>query len=53
MSDQIAVSRSDVQRAQLVVQLNNSLGRNTDPAIRKIAAAAPADQNGSSSTNGR
>ena len=56
MSEQISVSRSDVARAQLVVRLNKSLGRSTDPAIEKIAAAAPAtgpEQAGSAHTNGR
>ena len=49
MSKQIAVSRSEVARAQLVVRLNESLGRATPAAIQKIAAASPA---GSAEDNG-
>lgn len=56
MSEQISVSRADVARAQLVVRLNKSLGRATDPAIAKIAAAPPAgsaDENGNGQHAGR
>lgn len=52
MSEQISLSRSDVARAQLVVKLNRSLGRDTEPAIRKIADAG-AESSGDAHTNGQ
>lgn len=56
MSKVVPVTRADVARAQLVIRLNESLGRPTPPAIRKIAEAPPAggaEENGSSSTSSR
>jgi hypothetical protein len=54
----VSVTRADVARAQLVMKLNDSLGRTTSPGIQKIAAAHSASsgqalgENGDSRPNG-
>lgn len=56
MSKVVPVTRTDVARAQLVIRLNESLGRATAPAIRKIAEAMPAgasEENGNGQSSGR
>ncbi len=56
MSKVVPVTRADVARAQLVVKLNESLGRTTPLAIHKIAEATRAggsDENGNGDSNAR
>lgn len=53
MSKVVPVTRADVARAQLVVRLNESLGRITAPAILKIAAATRENGDDNGHTNGR
>ena len=41
MSEVVKVSIADVERAQLVIRLNDYVGKPTPESIRKIAAAKP------------
>lgn len=41
MAKVVQVTEADVARAQLLVQVNESLNRPTSDGIRKIAAAKP------------
>ncbi len=43
MSEVVKVSSADVERAQLVIRLNDYVGKPTPESIRKIAAAKPLD----------
>lgn len=55
MSKVVSVTRADVARAQLVVKLNESLGRTTPLAIHKIAEATrvgASEDNGNGSSHG-
>lgn len=42
MAKVVKVTSADVQRAQLLVRVNDSLKRSTPAGIRKIAEAQPA-----------
>lgn len=44
MAKVVKVTSSDVQRARLLVRVNNSLNRPTPAGIRKIADAKPATE---------
>lgn len=44
MAKVVKVTEADVARAQLLVQVNESLNRPTSDGIRKIAAAKPLRQ---------
>lgn len=41
MTEIVKVSAADVERAQLVIKLNDYVGKPTAESIRKIAAAKP------------
>ena len=41
MTEVVKVSSADVERAQLVIKLNDYVGKPTPESIRKIAAAQP------------
>jgi hypothetical protein len=41
MAEIVRVSTADVERAQLLIKLNDYVGKPTSEAIRKIASAQP------------
>ncbi len=41
MTEIVRVSTADVERAQLLIKLNDYVGKPTSEAIRRIAAAKP------------
>ena len=46
MGEVIRVSVADVERARLVIKLNDYAGKSTTESIRKIAAAKPVGGDG-------
>ena len=46
MAQEVTVTPAEIERARLVVSLNDSLNKKTPASIRKIAAARPRSTNG-------